>query len=152
MNRIKNTVNNLCNKYKPNYKDPNLETVDHCRIDKKPFLYPVRKINKNQDKLKGISLKSRTLLILFKININRIKTFKKILREIKIKMTIKSNKNLINHWNNKMFKIHNKNMSKRQYKKKSNCHKSKKTTMNNKKIMSNNNLNNYKNPIIQSQS
>lgn len=97
LNRIKNTVNNLCNKYKPNHKDPNLETVDHCHTDKKPFPYPVKKNNKNQDKLKGILLKSRTLLILFKININRSKTFKKILREIKIKMTIKSNKNFIDH-------------------------------------------------------
>lgn len=63
--------NSLLNRYKNNNNDLNLETVDHCHIDKRHFLYPVREISKshhilNQDKLKEISLKSRILLILFK--------------------------------------------------------------------------------------
>lgn len=67
--------NSLLNKYKNNNNDLNLEIVDHCLTDKRRFLYPVREINKNHntlnlDKPKGISLKNRILLILFKMITN----------------------------------------------------------------------------------
>lgn len=72
--------NNLSNKYKMSHRDHNLEIVDHCHTDRKPCLYPVRRINKNQDRQKKILLKSRILLILSRINKininnNRNKTF-----------------------------------------------------------------------------
>lgn len=101
-------------------RDPNLETADHCHTDKKPCLYPVRRINKNQNRQqKKILLKSRILLMLFRINKinisnNMNKTFKKKLsKETKIKINLRYNRNLIiNHTASKKSKSLNKKMNK----------------------------------------
>lgn len=43
--------NNSSNKFRISHnRDHNLETVGHCHTDRRPCLFPVRKINKNHDR------------------------------------------------------------------------------------------------------
>lgn len=129
---------NLYNKYKMSHnKDLNQETVDHSHTEKRPYLFLVNTINKNHNRLKGILLKSR-ILFKMKININKNKTLKKILKKIKRIKKLKMNKNLIDRSIIKKVKIILVNHNKRLNKSKNNKSKMSKITSR-MKIMKTNN-------------